>query len=67
MEVLTGYKRNWILNKNEVRQSIWYNDIEWWDVFETSNDVFWINNINKKEKNFYNLLTEIENEFNENL
>lgn len=71
MEVLTGYKKAWVLTANEIRKELGYPDIDWGDVLMTDSQSKikeQVDEIFKTEsKNFYNELTQFENEINKDL
>jgi len=71
MEVLTWYKKSWILTANEVREKIGYPKIDWGDELKTESEEKadqQVAKILKKEAwSFYNHLTDLENDLFENL
>lgn len=66
MNVLTGYAKNWIMTKNEVREKLLLSPVDGWDVLENNNNNNF-ENLFKKEKNFINVLNQIENDLYKNL
>lgn len=71
MEVLTGYKKAWIMTANEVREKLWLPAREDWNELKTeaeSKAKDETEEILKKEAwSFYNKLTDLENDLYKNL
>lgn len=71
MEVLTWYKKFWIMTPNEVRKKLWLSPIDGWDELKSENNSeikSQIDDILKKEvSNTYSDLTKIEYDLYKNL